>query len=105
MKNTKQLNVKKTPTVTCGRPRVRNAAQHALDMYYADYDPEQIVETMVEMTAKYEPGYQPSGELGDFNDRMKIIGDRASEAVSLIARVDSEAAKVLETSLGEFEGF
>ena len=74
-------------------------------MYYADYEPEQIVETMVEMTAKYEPGYRPSGELGDFNDRMKIIGDQASEAVALIARVDPEAAEVLEAALGEFDGF
>lgn len=93
------------PTVTGGRPKVRAAAQEALEMYYADYEPEQIIETMVEMTAKYEPGYRPSGELGDFNDRMKIIGDQASEAVALIARVDPEAAEVLEAALGEFDGF
>jgi hypothetical protein len=94
------------PTVSGGRPKVRAAAQEALKMYYADYDPAQIVEKMVEMTAKYEPGYRPEyPDAPSETDRLQIIGDQASAAVALIRKVDPAAAKVLEAALGEFDGF
>jgi hypothetical protein len=98
------------PRVTGGRPKVRAAAQMALDMYYSVDDPSdivwQIVEKMVEMTAKYEPGYEPEyPDAPSETDRLQIIGDQASAAVALIRKVDPDAARVLETALGEFEGF
>jgi len=90
------------PTITGGRARDREVAQAALTDWHSGMDAAEVVEFIVDQTAKYEKGYVPKGS---FSDRDHIVGDRGTEVIALIRKVDPEAAADLDSALSDFTGF
>lgn len=68
-------------------------------------EPYQLAEYAIEATAEFEPGYEPEYAMGEFNNRMKVIGDESNEILKLVMGMNPEAGAALEQGLSEFTGF
>lgn len=68
-------------------------------------EPEEIAEYAIEATAEFEPGYEPEYAMGEFNNRMKVIGDESEIIYNLVMQMDPEAGAALRQGLDDFEGF
>jgi hypothetical protein len=86
------------PRISGGSAKLRPVAQEALNDLYGGGDPMDVVQFVVNQTAKYEPGYEPTGGFSDFS---YIVGDKASEVIAIIRKVDPVAADELEEALTE----
>lgn len=65
----------------------------------------ELAEYAIEATAEFEPGYEPEYGLGEFNNRMKVIGDESKEILKLVMGMNRDAGAALEHGLSEFTGF
>lgn len=87
----------KVPTVTGGRmPRDRDVAQAALEDWHSGMDAAEVVEFIVDQTLVYARGHE-----GDYDF---LEGDRASQVVALIKKVDPEAGAELLDALSQYRG-
>ena len=67
-------------------------------------EPYQLAEYAIEATAEFEPGYEPEYGMGEFNNRMKVIGDESNEILKLVMGMNPEAGATPEQGLSEFTG-
>jgi len=79
-------------------------AKRILADYRSGTDPMTLVYNMIDITAVYEDGYDPSGEM-DHSDRMHTVSDHSNDIIKIIKKSDKKAAKVLQEAASDFDGW
>ena len=98
---------------TTNRPGARHGPRQVRDLSSmmrrvhptTGLEPYQLAEYAIEATAEFEPGYEPEYAMGEFNNRMKVIGDESEVIYNLVMQMDPEAGAALRQGLDDFEGF
>ena len=57
------------------------------------------------MDKDFEPGYTPSGDTGDHQERMNVISDNSEIIYNLVVQMNPEAGVALRQGLDDFSGF